>query len=130
MFVKLLVLLFSNVLFSFSVLVFCRSLAQKCCLKGRIEQRTNLVLVSVLERNGAAIEREETRLSALALEPKEPAIEHTPRQPVALAPSHLCLHCGIIERLRALEHTTCDRAHPRDRQHIYFPINKTSCAIL
>ena len=55
MFVKLLALLISSVLVSFNVLVCCRSLAQKCGLKGEIEQRTNLVLVSALKRKGAAI---------------------------------------------------------------------------
>ena len=62
MFVKLLVLLISNVFVSFSVLVWCRSLAQKCGLQGGSEQRTNLALVSVLEHKGAVIERTYNRV--------------------------------------------------------------------
>ena len=57
MFVKLLVLLISNIFVSFSVLVCYRSLARKCGLKGGIKQRANLVPVSPLERKDAAIER-------------------------------------------------------------------------
>ena len=57
MFVKLLTLLISNIFISFSVLVCCRSLARRCGLKGGIEQRTNLVPVSVLKSKSATIER-------------------------------------------------------------------------
>jgi hypothetical protein len=57
MFVKLLALVIYNIFVSFSILVCCRSLARKCGLKGGIEQRTNLVLASVLECKGTAIER-------------------------------------------------------------------------
>ena len=64
-------LLISNVFVNFSVLVCCRLLARKYGLKGGIEQRTNLVPVSALKRKGAAVEREDIRLSAPVLEPKE-----------------------------------------------------------
>ena len=57
MFVRLLVLLISNVFVSFSGLVCCRSLHSNYSLKGGIEQRTNMVPVSVLEHKGAAIKR-------------------------------------------------------------------------
>jgi hypothetical protein len=56
MFVKLLVLLFSNVFVSFSVLMCCRSLMEKCGLKGGINQKEDLVPISALEHMDSAIE--------------------------------------------------------------------------
>ena len=55
MFVKLLVLLFSYVFVSFSVLLCCKYLAWKCGLKGGIKQKEDVVPVSALNRTGTAI---------------------------------------------------------------------------
>jgi hypothetical protein len=51
MFVKILTLLFSNIYFSFSVLLCCRSLVSKCDLKGGIGQNAHLVPANALECN-------------------------------------------------------------------------------
>jgi hypothetical protein len=55
MFVKLLVLLFSNVFVSFSVLMCYKSLTKKCGLNGGINQKEDLVPVSALERTDSMI---------------------------------------------------------------------------
>ena len=91
MFVKLLVMLISNVLVSFSVLVCCKSLAWKYGLKGEIEQRTNLVSVSALERTCDQARRDKIeRACARAQGTRDwvqlrssarPTIVHTPHQP-------------------------------------------------
>ena len=70
MFVKLLVILFSYVFVSFSVLLCCKTLTWKYGLKGVIKQKENVVLVSVLDRTRTAIERAKTESSALALKPR------------------------------------------------------------
>ena len=142
MFVKLLALLISNIFVSFSVLLCCRSLASICGLKGENDLKVKIWSPCQCARV------QQTRLSMPACECVEPrssttALERTPCQPVALASSHSCLCRGIIEWLRALEGTiydqahigmcssalTCDQAHPRDRQHIIFVINRTSFII-
>jgi hypothetical protein len=81
MFVKLLVLLFSNVYVSFSVLMCCRSLTKKCGLKGGINQKEDLVPISALEHMDSAIEPSDAfkRICARA---QEAAIERTPRTPI------------------------------------------------
>jgi hypothetical protein len=56
MFVKLLVLLFSKIFVSFSVLLCCRSLASKCGLKGGKNQKKDPVPASVLKCIDTAIE--------------------------------------------------------------------------
>jgi hypothetical protein len=70
MFTKLLDLLFSNVFVSSSVLLCYKSLASKCGLKGRKNQKEDLVPVSALERMDAMIEPSVMRSSAYALKPK------------------------------------------------------------
>ena len=75
MFFRLLVLLISHVLCYFSDLVCCRSLVQFVVQGGGFEPRKNQALGSAIERTTR--ERPETRLSAPALEPKEPKIEHS-----------------------------------------------------
>ena len=102
MVIKLLALLISNVFDSFSVLLCCRSLAQWCDLKGGIEQRTNLVPVSALERKGAAIEWEETRSSTPALEPKEPGIECASDQAHSISTRYSCVALAFIASSTAL----------------------------
>ena len=148
MFVKLLALLISNVFVSFSVLMCCRSLAWKCGLKDGIEQRTNLVLISALERTcdrarRDKIERACTRAQGTrdrVQDPQSSACHISRISCVALAaiasppvpwelwsgyvrssaPTCDLAHIGL--RLSAW---TCDRAHPCDRHHIIFVINRT-----
>ena len=62
MFAKLLALLLSNVFVSFSVLLYCRSLASKCDLKGENKQWKKLVHVSVINGTRAAIEPKQATL--------------------------------------------------------------------
>jgi hypothetical protein len=102
----------------------CRSLASKCGLKGGIGQNEDLVHANALEpsRQDQVRLHRARRASVRAQLPSSTRheIERTPRQHVALAPSHSCLRHGILERLRALKRTTYDQAHTQDRQHINF----------
>jgi hypothetical protein len=80
MFVKLLVLLFSNVFISFSVLLCCRSLASKYGLKG------DLVPVIAIDRIRAAIEptydrAKHYKIQRICSRAQDVAIKHTPCTP-------------------------------------------------
>ena len=69
-FVRLLLSLIFNVFACLSVLLSCRSLYSKCCLRMEAKQKNP---GSAIER--IARERLETRLSTPTLEPKEPTIK-------------------------------------------------------
>ena len=77
MFVNLLILLFSYVFISFSVLLCCKSLTRKCSLKGGIKQKEDVVPISALNRTRTSIEQVETRLSVPTLEPKSQDRAHS-----------------------------------------------------
>ena len=121
MFVKLLALLISNVLVSFSVLLCCRSLTSICRLKGENDSKWRFgVPASALERTmcdrAHCARAQQTRLSAPACERAKPrssvsTIEHktSDRAHSTLAycpsPSLTCLRRGSSGAVM------CDRAH-------------------
>ena len=138
MFIKLLVLLISNVFTCFSVLLCCRSLTSKSCTRWKearspclcdwahrlmirhtCDQAYGPGLSTPQSSAWAAIKRIHVYLRSL----------HCPRS------SHSRLRRGILEWLCAIERIECtviergpcDRAYLLFPNSIHFPINSTTC---
>jgi hypothetical protein len=105
MFVRLLVLLISNVLCCVSISMCCRSLVQIVVQRGEIEQRWNLGPCQCDRAH--SMRSNALRFSAMGM------IECMPRQPhIPRCPSRHCFNTcivGILRQLCVIDVTPCDR---------------------
>ena len=138
MFDKLLALLISNVLVSFSVLLCYRSLTSICRLKGENDLKWKFgVPASALEpsrqnrvrlhASAQSQDRAQLRSSALHVS-LLPYLHRICVCAMGLLSGYICssaLTCDRAHMGLCLSALTCDRAHPCDRQHIIFVINRT-----